>query len=401
MIKIALRNLLRNGKRTFLTVSAVLIAILGSMMMQGWIRGSTAMMTEEGKKLSGDIRITHKDYEISSKSLDISKNIDYSQSKKIVEKYSSEIKNLGRITFGTIIFCDDKDIVAVGNGIEKEDYEKIGFDSYIYEGRFINFDNEGEIIVGDIIREKLNLKLGDSISLLSNTQYGSMSAFNYEVVGFYRMDNKGLNQSVYISLADAQYHLDMDGAVTEHLIFVDNPKDIEKIYEDLVPSDKYLILPWNKIGVNEYLSKTIPIFNGVFLLILGILAGVGIGNTMMMVVFERRKEIGVMKAQGMRNSRIRRLLCMEGLIMGLTGGIGADIIGGSLLYHYSKKGIDLGDIMDSISSNINMKSIIYMDFSWELLIFPLLFGLTIAFLATLAAIGPELKKQAVENLRDG
>lgn len=400
MLKIAFRNLLRNEKRTFLTMMAVFIAILGVNLMQGWISGAGEMMTQEGKKLSGDIRISHLDYEISSKSFDISKNINYKESKKLVEDYGDSIKNIGRISFGSVVFRGEEEQTVVGWGIEKEDYDILDFENYIYQGRFINFENNNEIIVGDIVKDKLGLKLNDSITLLSNTQYGSMSAFNYKVVGFYKMDNKILNRSVYISLSDAWYHLDMDGAVTEHLIFTDNDKMVEDIYKEISGNAKYLILPWNKIGVNEYMSKTIPVFNAVFLSILAILSGVSIGNTMMMVVFERRREIGVMKAQGMRNGKIRILLCLEGFIIGLGGSLAADIVGGGILYHYSVKGIDFGDIMENISSNINIKSIIYMDFSFKILFYSMIFGLAVALTATLVAVEPELKKETVENLRD-
>lgn len=400
MLKMAIRNMMRNKKRSMLTIFAIVIAIFGATLLQGWIRGAGSMMTEEGKRVSGEVRITALDYELKSKSLDAGSNVDYKEMKKLVAPLKYKSTNIGRIKFGGLAFLGEEDEKSLVFGIEKEDYDIIGFEHFIYEGRFIDYDNQGEVIVGKKIKDRLNLKLGDVITILSSTQYGSMSAFNYEVVGFYKMDNSHMNKSIYMSLEDAQYHLDMNGAVTEFLMYFDNDKDIEKAYAQLSTNKDYLVLPWNKIGLNEYMSKALPIFNLVFAGILALLSGVGITNTMMMVVFERRKEIGVLKAQGMRDKQVRNLLCFEGMTMGAIGSLIGIIIGGSIIYYYSKVGINLGDMMETVSSDINMKSIIYMYFGVDVLFISFVFGVTVSFLSTLVAIRPEVKKQAVENLRN-
>ncbi len=400
MIKMAIRNMLRNKKRSMLTIFAIVIAILGATVLQGWIRGAGDMMTEEGKRVSGEIRITSLDYELKSKSLDVSSNIDYEEVSSLVEDLGYKSTNLGRIKFGALAFLGEEDEKAIGFGIEEEDYEIIGFEHFIYEGRFIDFTNEGEIIVGKKIKDKLNLQLGDLITVVSSTQYGSMSAFNYEVVGFYKMDNSHMNKSVYMSLEDAQYHLDMEGAVTEYLMFLDNDSNIPKVYENLKDNEDYLVLPWDKIGLNEYMAKALPIFNLVFAGILALLSGVGITNTMMMVVFERRKEIGVLKSQGMKDKQVLNLLCFEGMSMGAIGSMIGIIIGGSIIYYYSKVGIDFGSMMETISSDVNMKSIIYMYYGIDVLLVSFIFGVIVSFLATYVAVRPEVKKEAVENLRN-
>lgn len=400
MIKMAIRNMLRNKKRSMLTIFAIVIAILGATVLQGWIRGAGDMMTEEGKRVSGEIRITALDYELKSKSLDVSSNIDYEEVSSLVEDLGYKSTNLGRIKFGALAFLGEEDEKAIGFGIEEEDYEIIGFEHFIYEGRFIDFTNEGEIIVGKKIKDKLNLQLGDLITVVSSTQYGSMSAFNYEVVGFYKMDNSHMNKSVYMSLEDAQYHLDMEGAVTEYLMFLDNDSNIPKVYENLKDNEDYLVLPWDKIGLNEYMAKALPIFNLVFAGILALLSGVGITNTMMMVVFERRKEIGVLKSQGMKDKQVLNLLCFEGMSMGAIGSMIGIIIGGTIIYYYSKVGIDFGTMMETMSSDVNMKSIIYMYFGVDVLLVSFVFGVIVSFLATYVAVRPEVKKEAVENLRN-
>ena len=64
-----------------------------------------------------------------------------------------------------------------------------------------------------------------------------------------------------------------------------------------------LIKNWNEIGINEYISKVLPLVRSIFIGILAILCAVGISNTMIMVVFERRKEIGILKSMGMHTKK--------------------------------------------------------------------------------------------------
>ncbi len=70
MLKMAFRNLSRNTKRSILTISAIVIAISFITLMLGWINGAGNMITEEGKRISGDIRITAEDFEIKEKAID-------------------------------------------------------------------------------------------------------------------------------------------------------------------------------------------------------------------------------------------------------------------------------------------------------------------------------------------
>lgn len=399
MFKMAFRNLSRNRRRSILTISAIIIGISFSTIMLAWLNGAGNMITEQGKRITGDIRITSLDFDIKEKTLDNSSNIPLSDIKTLVKNKNIQGTAIGRIKFGSLMFVGDNDEKALGLGIEKEDYKIIGFDKFISEGRFLNYNNKNEIIVGDKLREKLNLKLGGEVTVLTSTQYKSSYALNYKVVGFFKMDNSNLNRTFYITLNDAMYHLDMDNRITEFLIFLDNPDIIKESLSSLNSEKQYLIKPWNEIGLNALLSGVLPVMKLIFTLAFAILAGVGITNTMMMIVYERRKEIGVLKSQGLRNVKILRLFALEGAIMGLIGSSFGMILGGSIAFYFSKKGIDLGGVLKNLGDNLNVKSIIYMDFSAPILIYPFLAGILVSIITTIIAVSPELKLEAVKNLR--
>ena len=161
----------------------------------------------------------------------------------------------------------------------------------------------------------------------------------------------------------------------------------------------FFVKPWNEVGLNAFLSGVLPIMKFIFTAAFAILAGVGITNTMMMIVYERRYEIGVLKAQGLRNNKILKLFLLEGGIMGVLGSLSGIVLGGSIAYYFSKKGIDLGGVVKNLGDNVNIKSIIYMDFSLPILLYPVIAGIFVSILTTYIAVRPELKLEAVKNLR--
>ena len=399
MFKMAFRNLSRNKKRTGLTVSAIIIGITFVTFLLAWLSGVEKLVTESGKRLSGDIRFTSLDFELKQMSLDNSSNISYSETKNLITNSGIKGNALGRIKFGSLMFVGDSDEKALGYGIEEKDYDIIGFDTFMSGGRFLDFSKSKEIIVGDRLREKLNLHLGDEVTVLTSTQYKSTYALNYKVVGFFKMDNQNFNRSFYISLKDAMYHLDMDDRVTEYLLFLDKSESLNKSLETFSDNKNILIKGWKSIGLNALISGALPIIKLVFIIAFSLLAGVGITNTMMMIVYERRKEIGVLKAQGFRDNKILKLFTLEGTLMGIVGSVLGVSLGGFLAYYFSINGINLGLDVESLGVDLNVKSIIYTQFSLVGLIIPMVCGILVSTLTTIYAVLPELKLEAVSNLR--
>jgi len=400
----ALRNIFRNGKRSMLTMTVVVIGIAGVVLGLSWISGAESTFVEEGTKFTGEIRITRPDFEIKERAMDVSSNFEYEQAKASVKGLKGVKSAVGRIKFGGVIFSEDDDYTAMGMAVEQDDYENIGFADYMIEGRFLDFgSSEPEVLVGERVKEKLDLKIGDEITVLTSTQYSEMSAFNYKIAGFYRFDNSRMNRSFYLKLPDAQYLLNMEGAVTEFLIYTYELSMTDRIFSvvnERLDADEFLVLPWQKIGMNEYMTRMLPVMKTVLSLILALLSGVGIANTMVMVVFERKKEIGVLKAMGMKNRNIMQLLTTEGMIIGFAGTILGLILGSLISYYFMVYGVEIGEAMELVSADINVKSTIYMKLKLSSVIFAFVLGLATAFSATAISVVPEIRKEAVENMRN-
>ncbi|MEI6857831.1 FtsX-like permease family protein [Psychrilyobacter sp.] len=326
LLSIVFKNLKRNKKRSFLTILIILIATSGMTFGLSWIEGEKNLFLESGKRMTGDVRITAPDSELRSRSLDVSSNFSYSKIKKVVERIPQKNIDVGRIKFGGLIYFNEKHESAMGSGIENKDEKIIGFDKFIYSGRFL--ENNNEIIVGESLRRKLNLKLGDKVTLLTQTQGKSLYSLNYDIVGFYKMDNTRLNKSFYITLVSSQYLLDMEDRITEYLIYSNNNENLIKNFLTQNTDKTVLVKRWDEIGMNQSFTQILPFIRGIFIFIFATLSGLSISNTMLMTVFERRHEIGLLKALGMKEGEIKKMFILEGGLMGSIGGIAGLILGG-------------------------------------------------------------------------
>ncbi len=397
MLKIAFRNIFRNSRRTLLTMLTIVIGIGGLIFGYGYIEGMETLIKEETTRLTGDIKITSSDFKIKSKTFDTSSNVD-------IEEVEEKLKNIegvenykAKISFAGYVFYKDKDEAAIGFGVGENDYVS----ERVYEGESLNYSKEDEILVGRKLRDRLNLNIGDEVTILTATQYGSTYGLNYRVVGFYDI-GPSLNKGFYISLENAMYLLDMEGSATEVMVNVADQNQIDEVKDKIVENfseDDYLVQKWTEIGF----ASAIEIWNVakiIIAIILGLLAGIGIFNTMMMAVFERRKEIGVMKAMGMEERKIFGMFITEGLLIGLMGSLGGLLLGGTVTYWISKKGIFIGQAIEKISTGINFGQRIYTKLTPGMLVLGLIVGTVLGVVATIIPTVKEIKKEAVENLRD-
>ena len=397
MLAIAIRNLKRNKKRTLLTIIVVVVSTMGMTFGLSWIEGEKDLFLETGRRSTGDVRITALDYELRSKSLDLSSNIFHSQAERAVEELPLEVRGTGRIKFGGLVYFGQESEKAIGTGIEEQDEEIIGFDKFIYEGRFLKGDNE--ILIGERVRRKLDLKLGDEVALLVATWNKSLYSLNYRVAGFYKMDNTRLNKSFYTTLAGAQNLLDMEDRVTEYLIYSRGNEEGIKMLLTETMGGGVLIKRWDEIGVNENFSKILPVVQGIFIVIFSILAGFSTSNTMLMVVFERRREIGILKALGMREGEIRNLFLLEGGIMGGLGSLLGVLTGGAIALYLGRVGVDFGDMLEAFTTELNIKGVISPRLTLLTVILSFSIGLLTSIAATFFAVAPEVRKEAASNMR--
>ena len=396
LIKIAFRNIFRNTRRTIITCIAVLISVSALIFMETYFGGFMGDIVEDTIKSTGHAKIQHPEYKLKERMLSL--NVPVENYGDIIEllKNNEEIKlATGRIKFGSIININDENETGLGMGIVPDDEREIlDLQNSLIKGQYFT-GKDDETIVGREIVNSLNLDIGDTITVIVSTAYNSLNAANLRIIGICDLLNYNMNRIFYMSLNKAQDLLDMYDRVTEILIFTDDYKKTDELIYTIktIPeiSENYDVLDWLEAGSLETYYPLVQvmmiIFQGIFIL----LAVLVIVNTILMSVFERTWEIGIINAVGMKGKQILLLLLFEALMIGIIGGIVGVFVGSGFGYLLEVKGITIGKAVEGYP--IPIRQVIYGNLTWFPVIKSFLLGL---FASVLGAFLPALKASRME-----
>lgn len=360
------------------------------------------MSLEEAVKLTGHVKIQHPDYKLKERMLSLNAPVENYSTVAEQIKNSINIKHLtGRLKFGALINYQDENEPGLGMGIIPDNEEKImNLKKSIISGSSFTGAPD-EAIIGREIQSTLGIGINDTITIIARTAYNSLNAVNVRVIGVCDLLNFSLNKTFYIPLETAQNLLDMQNQVTEILVYGDNFMNSESIADELrtVPgiSDSYDILTWLDTGFIRELFQTADAFIGILQGIFALLAVIVIINTVLMAVFERTWEIGMINAIGMKQHQILLLFIFEGLMIGIIGGIAGVIIGSASGFYLETVGITIGKIAENFP--IPVRQVIYGDMTGYIIIKSFIVGI---FVSMLGALFPAIKAsrmKPVEALR--
>jgi lipoprotein-releasing system permease protein len=263
-----------------------------------------------------------------------------------------------------------------------------GISDAIYEGEVPARDDQA--ILGLELREDLGLELGDQVSLIT----GSKVTYNFSISGFFDLGSAALNERwVMMSLAASQRTFDMGGNVTsvesqvKEVFEADQvaarvaglPSTQEFTVENWIDNNEDLFSALASQSASSYMIQTFVLMSVV----------IGIASVLSITVVQKSRQIGILKAMGIKDRASSLIFLSEGLFLGLGGAILGMTLG-TILFLGFLKGIESsGDSI--ISSELNVS-------------FILLSGL----IATLAALGASLLPAAksrrlspIEVIRNG
>lgn len=395
-LRMAWRNLGRHRYRTILSLLAIIFGVLIVVTTKGYIDGViNSIFTDNINLNSGHIRIIRTEYAVREEMLPLSYPIgengrNYSDIIKDIRKMPGVEHAMGRIRFGLMLVAGEENEAVLGMGIEPAAEEKT-----MKLSRFLQDKGEGrlpepgkqEIILGMDLLKKLQLKVGDKVNALFSTSFGSFKVATFTVVGAISSRLKYLNDGiVFVPLDRAMNLLELDDAVTEILVFGKNTGQTDNlkttISRNLAQKNPDLkIVPWNQY--NEMIALMDKVRFGyisIYALII-LLSTFIVINTLLMIVSERTREIGMLSALGMTTRDIKLLFLYEGAIIAVLGSFVGVVIGGFCNWWLSRTGIDLSAASDAVPKEMIFDPIIYPSRSFAVLIFSFVLGILITVLA--------------------
>jgi putative ABC transport system permease protein len=413
IFKFGWRNLLRNKRRTYLTLTAVAIGVMSIIFAKSYFRGIFNGVTNTVIKTQiGHIRIVHKEFlrlerimpkeylvtDLNRVEADISRIPD-------VELMNEQIR------FNVMLNHEDANEPAVAFGVDPAKVDKtMDLSSTIVKGKYFDASGSG-LIIGKKLAEKLKVTVNDELLLVTTDINYSTYALPFNIVGIFETGFSSLDKHIlYIPIQKAQEMLDCGDAAHEILVFLKEREKsgivcekIEKILSESDPKHEIQVIPWQKNDMIESIPTMMAIFDVIIGIIMFIVALV-ILNTMLMAVMERYHEIGVIKALGFKNSEVFLMILVEALYIGAIGSLIGGIFGGVLSAYLEKTGIDVMQLTGGFIEKIDipipyLDKVIYFDLTLSILVGSLIFGIFVALVAVLYPAIKSSRMQPVEAFR--
>ncbi|HEX2697588.1 MAG TPA: ABC transporter permease [Anaerolineales bacterium] len=368
LFKMAFRDLGRNKRRTILSALAVAVGMSLLLLMAATVAGEIRGALENSLKLqSGHLQIraeTYDENKVSLKWEDLIQNPD-----QIV----AQVKTLPQVAVATprlfasgIITRNDNSRGVQVMGIDPASDANQPFREGVVAGDFLSADDREGIVIGQPLAEKFNVTVGDQINLLVNTSNGSVNEQNFTVRGIYTTNNYLYDQdTVFMPLEKAQTITGTENHASTIFVLLKDREQSDAVAAAL-QSSGYKIETWQKMNeliveFNNFASAYMVIL---YLIVLAITATV-VTNTLVMAVFERTREIGVLSAIGMKGSRIMAQFLAEAFLIATAGVTGGLILGGLFVAYATKYGFNIGNIGasgimigDTIYAHLNVQDAI-------------------------------------------
>jgi ABC-type lipoprotein release transport system permease subunit len=345
-IKLAWRNMWRNWRRTAIALVAIVLGLILLLFFDGMITGSDQAIFGNAVRLyGGNIQIHAPGYRAKASRLPMYplENADV-----VVQAATAQpqvVSAAKRINTGGIITSDEGSFPVSITGLEPTVEASVSIQAEnISQGRFLTAEEGDALVIGQGLADLLKVNVGDRVKLLGRSRRGQMRQRTMTIVGIYDLGMREAEErAVFMTLPEAQTLYNLRRQATEVAVTLQDVGQEKAVLATLkttlpgVEVDSWQTL---KPEIRETM-ETKAVFTSVMGLIVVLIASIGILNLMMMAVFERTREMGVLAALGLKGRQIMALFLLEGTLIGLVGAVSGCLLGLMLLGLVGQVGIDL------------------------------------------------------------
>jgi len=350
LLKLALRNIFRNKRRTLITIGAIAFAVFLSSVMVSFQKGVwDSVIASSVNLFFGYVQVHEKGF-WDEQSLDNSMHYDAklaslpSQVKEIKgmtpRLESLALASSGDFTHGVMVF-----------GIVPElENAMTQIASKVEQGNYLAEKDEGALIA-EGVAEKLKLAIGDTLVLISQGYHGVNAAGKFPVVGIFKYELPDLNKRmVYLSLDRAQYFYGAEDRVTSLAFNLDSKNEVPKAVAALnkeLAGGNYEVMDYEELMPELVQAKKLDQVGGYIILgILYALITFAIFGTILMMTKERSYEFGVLTAIGMKRWQLFMVVFMENIITGIMGAIVGILMAIPIVRYLNLNPINMSEMAD-------------------------------------------------------
>jgi ABC-type lipoprotein release transport system permease subunit len=363
--KMAYRNLGRHRRRSFLSALALGLGTALLMFIAAFFQGEMRGAMETTLRLNtGHLQVRDADYDPDKLSVAWEYLIEHPQ------QVAAQIEALDQVDVATprlfasgIVSVRDE---SAGVQIMGIDPASAANDPYrnLVEGSFITADDRDGILIGLPLAQSMELKVGGTLNLLVNTSDGTVDEQMFTVRGIFSTGATAYDKSVvFLPLAKAQAFSGAQDRASMIFILLKDREQMDLVAA-AIPRQNFQVETWKKMNellvlINDFSNVYLFV---IYLIVLAVTAIVII-NTLLMSVFERTREIGILSAIGMKGRQVIALFLAEAFLLALAGITFGALAGWAISAYYEKVGIYFGDL--GISGDMLLEDRIYAYLSFD------------------------------------
>ncbi|MBN2638023.1 MAG: ABC transporter permease [Bacteroidales bacterium] len=390
LIKIAWRSLWRNRRRTILTASTVVFAMVLALFMRSMQFGSYNQMIQAGVNQVGDLQVHDTGY-WANQSIDRAffYNNELGDSLKslpFVKSFLPKLETFSLASYGT----QTKGVLVTGTDPILET-KQTNLAGKIIKGKYLTSDDNG-VLIGDKLAEFLKISIGDSLVLIGQGYQGITAYGIFPIKGIFHLPSLEMNsQLIYMSLQNTQEFVYpyREGLLTGISVFLKDPSQLEQAKQQIQTKlgKNYEVISWKTILSDMLQTIEVDNVSGqIMLMILYIIAAFGIFSTVLMMTMEKRKQYAVMVSIGMQRTKLIMVSIVETFIVAIIGVIVGLIIITPILIYLNMNPIPITGDMAQMYLEFNIEPVIPFSLQPGIFIYQTLIILGLSLLSALYPI---------------
>ncbi len=328
-------------------MAAVIIGVWSMVFLSALMRGMSENMFENGISiLTGDLQIHQKGYR-SDPVIENSMSNPGEVKRVLAETLPEGARWASRIRVNAIAqnARHSAGITFVGVDPDKEKYVSFIKPAAVSEGKYLSEGDQRRILVGKALLEKFETRIGHKIVIMAQDTNGEIASKAFRIGGVFRSELSSTEkQYVFVSKDAAKELLRLSSGISEFAVLLEDHKRVDQIAGRIAEKlpEGYEVHTWKDLlPMMKAWTAMIDGFNLIWYVVVFIAMGFGIINTLLMAVYERMREFGMLKALGMKPVWIIRNVLCESFYILFLGIVIGDIIGLLSLAPLFQSGLDL------------------------------------------------------------
>jgi ABC-type lipoprotein release transport system permease subunit len=343
---LAWRNMWRNWRRTAIALAAIVLGVILLLVMDGTIKGSDQAMFGNAVRLyGGNVMVHAPGFREQETRLPLLPLADPAAVVQAARRLPQVVAATERINTSGIIISRDTNAGVEIIGIDPAGEASVNIQAQnVSQGRFLQAADGDAIFIGKGLADLLHVAVGDRLTLVGRSMNDVMRQRTMNVVGIYSLGLADAEKgTVFMTLPEAQSLYNLSGQATEVSISLQSVGQETAVVKALQPAlPGYEVDSWRTLKPEITQAMNLKFqFTSFFGLVVVFIACIGILNLMLMAVFERTREMGVLAALGLKSREVMGLFLLEGSMMGAVGALVGCVLGAGLVLLLARQGIDV------------------------------------------------------------